>query len=406
MCKLNENEAYIFLKWRIEQDNYRGIHFFQHHRQNSTKLEHFFNSLKCVLDDHKITKIEIPRGDDGKDYNPNDKKYSYFFEFLNKYKNQIRSGTSNSIRKNVLPDYERVLIIKRTKLSDQSFLAFNDFFLKKYKQDIENEKWNEIFRSVFYNYLEKKKFNDKLREIICALDYSLSLNEFQFFVTWLDHKYKNKNCDVKFIISLIQKWRKILKLQREEIVNELKIIANPANKKGKKQKKDFNNWRNESQQILKFYKEACIWSLDNEYNLKINQEAGVIIKRNPKIKDEYLSFNKVKKKVGFEFDHIVKFSRQTKIEDIALIENKLNLLYIDGKKHAIKTQRKNIFEKIIKIENDKIYLSSIMENIENYEVAEKLKLKIGENVLIDKNNLKDYENHNKLIINTLNKINS
>lgn len=208
-----------------------------------------------------------------------------------------------------------------------------------------------------------------------------------------------ENFDKNKIIELINAWRELTKPQRFSVIENLKKYMNPLIYKNVKKnlKKDWDNLRNETQLIFSCLKNARILNVTTDelcLNLKKNDRNNFQIIRNVKIYKDYHKNNKTTKTVGFEMDHIVKFSFSTKPEDIPLIDNWLNLIYIDGKTHSIKTQLNSKHMKLSKNAQG-------LKLVDITSIEQDINLVFNENVLINSELVDRYIEYNDYLLNKI-----
>ncbi|WP_308149658.1 hypothetical protein [Spiroplasma sp. AdecLV25b] len=405
--KLNLGEPYKeirdFLEFRMNKKDYRGFHILQHNRMTASKIKGLIDSFLEVGCDY----IKLPKGDEyvaskNKGFKLVD--YPDYEKFVKLVYTKNKQGTANSIKKNILPDLARMNIFDRYDVHlkkidpfskcESSFFALNKEYNKYYD--------DENLLSQLISTKIKLLFNDLIQcifDILVDLK-KLTLNEFLLFVTWVGKDYRNKKMDSNAILFLIKEYISLSKSQKEQINIEIKNFANPkANWQKilpKNEKKDYSNWKNESQQIFKALKEFSLFHLNesgDEISLKVfKDEKGNIVKfaRSFQPKKEYFKNHNVEKNYKFELDHIVPFSLITNYESYMKIDNWQNMLYIDANTHSVKTKKRNKY----------IFLKKGL----NYDLkmvahdGEFLPLKNNENMLININKTDDILNYNNFLI--------
>ncbi|MGL5246115.1 MAG: hypothetical protein ACRC8C_00940 [Mycoplasmoidaceae bacterium] len=334
LLKINsENESLIFIKERFEGNNYRGIHLFQHNRCGSNK---FYSMLEVIKDYSKNSEdywVEIPIGDEnnGKNNGYSLGNYPSFQNIVNSIKNKTGSGTAQTLQKNYFPDWEKMELIERRK----DKYSNKKYFKLSYKIISTNiDYWIE---NDFYKMSIYKVFENYIYDLFCILDNIDEIKELEFllFFTYID----NLSERWEDVLGLINSWRNLSYSSRENAISILKEYMNPKNYKGlpKNKKKDYGNFKNETQQIISNLDASGLFIVENS-NIVLKKSNKNKFIRNKKPKDEYFAKHKVSKKLGYEMDHIVKFSFATSIEDVIYLDNYKNLIYISGTEHNIKTQ--------------------------------------------------------------------
>lgn len=101
---LPSSQLIDYLFNRVIDDNYRGWHISQHNRYN---LENVVNILKEL---NKYEILEILVGDDKGFY---ENSIANYRQFVNNIRLTNRTGTLNSIKKNLFPDFDRMGLIER-----------------------------------------------------------------------------------------------------------------------------------------------------------------------------------------------------------------------------------------------------------------------------------------------------
>lgn len=382
------NESIKFLCWRLKRDDYRGNHFSQHNRLTFEKFKALIIAVTFVKDD--LGYIKIPPGD-SKDFRIGD--YPQYEKLINAFHKELKKqdlksqGTANSIKKNLFPDLNRMGIINRFSKNNSVITILDPYSKKKVdfinvnsSLKIEENLLNDLYLNKIYEESTKNLYLNLLplvNEILQSEKIKGHIDEieFLFFITWYQRQYLNNAIfNSQIIIDMIYSWRKLDRSIKKELINFIKDWAVPKRFKAsnKNQKRDFHNWKNETQNIMQHFKNTNLFTLNqnaSKFELVFKEEFNKIKRtRSCDIKKEYIKNHNIKKEKGFEFDHIVPFSWSTTIEEAIKIENWKNLLYIDAKNHAIKTctnnkyvffDKRNINNKdyICLVANDKDFLS-------------------------------------------------
>lgn len=211
------------------------------------------------------------------------------------------------------------------KLSNNAinFINYDDNLLSKYR----------LFTNAIDNI-----FAGHITELANTLYYSdyknttISIYEFMFILSDVNLSRNDK-------INLLDSYRLLKKNQQKNIIKLLKKYASPKNFIGdKKSKRDFHNWKNESQQIFNLLKTTVYFDIAPNRFLKLNiGKTGIFpenyIKRSQAIKIDYFSYHKVENNLKFELHHIIPISQAKNKDEFKLIDDKRNLIYLEKNKH-------------------------------------------------------------------------
>lgn len=398
----SDNLSVKFIVKRFQLDKYRGMQLFQHNRYDEVTMYKMLESIKQVFIEEKIEYIEIPKGDvdNGKNKGFLISDYPKYKKLVDAIRKKTAKGTANTLKKNFFPDWERSGLIKR--FDKKSKFKLNDWILNTTINDWKNK---ELYKLHISSLLP----NGFIEDVYYILENIISITfyEFLLFFTFIYSLNKinikiNGKRNIDKIQTLITSWRNLTRVQQSSVIENLKKYMDPNlyKTKPKNKKKDWGNFNNESQQIFHFLKKSNLFNISmNSNNLQeitLNQIKNTNhnkrkFARNKNIYNEYHLKHKTKSEKGFEMDHIVKFSLITTQEDIPYIDNYLNILYIDGKSHSIKTQQGSN-HMILKYENEEI----ILKDYRN--VSKPINLKLDENIKIKLDNISDYLNHNKKLV--------
>ncbi len=198
-----------------------------------------------------------------------------------------------------------------------------------------------------------------------------------FFVTYLGKDYQGRVLTKDIIIEFINEFRSLKARQKvvEEVINEFCI---PENFNGNKiQKRDFHNWKNETQTLFDSFDLMAVFEYDREKQrllLKANINGEKIaFKRSNVIKQEYFKQHEVQKDICFELHHIVPFYYAKDIDALKAIDNWQNLIYIDANSHKIFTLDKNV-KRAIRLNFNN--LDAVLDNL----VGDEIVLKYTDNI--------------------------
>ena len=337
ILSIDENNRFLkYIVERIESDDYRGWHASQHNRLD---LEIMQSIMQAIFDVVGRGGFVIPPGD-LKDYLSEEDAYKNFpdyKEIVHKVAPKIGKGGFNSVKKNFFPDMDRMGFLKRSEDKRIGELTQNGVDL--IKDD-----------SIFGRY---KKFTDaidkllgsnasNLAETIHRSEYAhdaISIYEFMFIFSDTDESQDK--------IEILDSYRSLGRAKQERVKDLIKKYANPRNFEGNKtQKRDFNNWKNQAQQIFKLLKATVYFEVKgNDYFRLKGGDMGffenTVSKRSTIPKKEYFEFHNVEKRNKFELHHIIPISHARNIREARIIDNYRNLIYLHKSSHKKITRAGN-----------------------------------------------------------------
>lgn len=395
-----------FLEERLSVDNYRGMQISQHNRY---ELSHILDILSLLYKKSGKEKMEIRTTDIKKRQfnNPNETKFAEFVHEVN-----IKTGrfTQDSIRKNLFVDLHRMGLINRynadTLVAPNQQKKITSISISEKGIELIDDKLNILERQMIFseaidNLL--KGFALKIMNVLSELGNKIELLEFVFFISFLDQKIGEELYSEEDIIRLVKEYRTLPVEVKNFVELQIKDYADPKKFKGnKKEKRDYHNWINESQQIFSLLDQTALYEYDKKnktLSFRFDKKDALFkksdfikLKRSPKQKRLYFENHSVSKKIGYELHHIVPLLRAKNADHFFLLDVWENLLYIDGKKHSIISQSGN----------KKIVLNILENNdIELTDLREPLFLKFNDNVFYDPNNIEKMKNKNKNLLETL-----
>ncbi len=337
------DKSNLFLKYivrRLRSKEYRGWHVSQHNRYD---LHHIKSILRKIHAVAKLEQFAIPPGDYQRDtILPDDfRKYQTIVKRINA---EAGRGTINSLKKNFFPDLENMGFLSREKfkLCEKGRPVLHG---KLTSHAVEFITDTEVITSY-------KKFTDgidrlfgnkisQLAETIHHSDYSgdkLSIYEFMFILSDSDGTLDK--------IGLLDSCRSLPKHNRKKVIELAREYADPRNFEGDKTaKRDFHNWKNQAQQIMRLLKTTVYFEVDKDcFRLNVG-DTGFFFRENTQRKSapkrKYFEFHEVKKKDGFELHHIVPISSARNKKEARIIDHYRNLIYIHRKKHKIISKNRN-----------------------------------------------------------------
>ncbi len=325
-----------FLKYiikRLPSDNYRGWHISQQNRIDLEVVEHILDSIYEVAD---VNFFVIPPGD-YKDYksgkNILTSDFDQFQEIRRRINSRIGKGTFDSVRKNFFTDLVRMDFFERKDRKRYGRITTKGNNLIKSKHITEKY-------TIFTHGVDKLWGNkiSELAETISLSDYRgdfISIYEFMFILSDLESVDK---------ISLIDSYRHLKKHQQQKVIQLIKEYADPRKFEGKTAKRDFGNWKNQTQQMMGIMKATVYFEVLPNRGFKLNRgRSGIfpdIQKRSPVPKKEYFTYHKTEKNVTFELHHVVPVRFAKNKEEMKLIDDYRNLIYISRSKHKEISKKK------------------------------------------------------------------
>ena len=181
--------------------------------------------------------------------------------------------TTNSIKKNVFPDLDRMGLIVRcdkdgvpvmgrrpvatARLSDTGLaLAESIKLIERY--DVFTKAVDRLFSNRISELAELVYYSDFRADKISIYELMLILSD---------------EDDTVDKIALLKAYRSLPKVSRGKAIDLIKAYADPARFDGNKTaKRDFNNWKNEAQQILGLLSTTIYFEADNKgFKLRTGQ---------------------------------------------------------------------------------------------------------------------------------------
>lgn len=349
-----DNEFINYIVDRVAQDKYRGIQCSQHNRLT---FEYFESLLKVIYEIAGDSVFCIHVGDDNGKRQPLANIYYKIVDETNKISGK---GTVNSIKKNTFPDIARMGFLNRY---DKNNILINEALsLKRYSvysvglsqmgiQYVNADPFTKI--KLFTSGVEKltKNTASELVELMYFNDYGIDCIDILEYM----YIFSDDRCDISFNDKLryLIAYRQLPEELRQKVTFYLRQFCNPNNRKSKKNKtllRDYNNWKNESQQIFSLLGHSTYFKVENNKIILNTGNYGLFdpnAKRGEKSKKDYFTNHCVKRNKGYELHHIVPFSMAKSKNDALYIDDFKNLIYLKSQKHAefTKSCNKNVILK-------------------------------------------------------------
>lgn len=344
------NEFLQYIVKRIQRDDYRGWHVSQHNRYDLDDINLILEKIHIIADTGYFV---IPPGD-YPDSSRLDGDYEAYQKIVDEINTGMGRGTLNSIKKNFFPDLEKMGFLQRLDIDNQPNGKLTESAVNLLKADMLIDRYK-----IFTDGVDKL-FGDRLSELAEMLhlsDYSgdlISINEFMLIFT--DENSIDK-------IGLLDSFRCLARHKSESAIELLKKYASPDNFDGdKSQKRDYHNWKNQSQQILNLLKTTVYFTVEPNHGFSLNigntgffQQRGA---RSSIPKREYFEIHDVSKRDQFELHHVVPIAVARNREEAKLIDDHRNLLYLHKDKHR-EIKRKQV---ALDIDRQKAKFSSLDAN--------------------------------------------
>ncbi len=268
-----DNGFLSYIVKRVQREDYRGIQVSQHNRFELKKMK---ATLKSIYDVVGENFLPVPIGD----IDPEDLKNKTSEEWdrvIKKIIKELGKITHNSLKKNLLPDFARAGVIVRFD-KEKRLLDPHKRSIVSYAKLTENGiEFAKSESAVYDYYCYRRSINTLLEDIPLELaetlfysgykDTSISCTEFQYIFS--DNKLSS---DEK--IDLLIKYRDLEDIDKRKVDELLKKYCKPERFGGDKTKKrDYDNWRNETQQIMSLISDNTIYFDVGEtnYSLKLNK---------------------------------------------------------------------------------------------------------------------------------------
>lgn len=339
----------LFLNYiieRVQDDDYRGMHVSQHNRYD---LDRVIKILKGIHDVAGKEIFRVPLGDDDGVKEAECERYYCIVKKVNEYSG---IGTINSLKKNFFVDFQKMglldrydekeILLPKDKKGHVYYARLTDIAERLVTSGSIAEQYK-----IFTDSLDKL-FSEEITKLAETLYYSKYKNDpigiLEFMLILSDDRPGLKYDK----IELINSFRELKRYQQEKAIDLIKQYCNPDNFEGDKiKKRDFGNWKNESQQIFSLLKNTVYFDI-TQNSIRLNTgrygifEEAQVKQRSLGAKQEYFKRHMIKDKIPtFELHHIIPFSSARNKEEFALIDNWENLVYLRKDKHAELTKSKD-----------------------------------------------------------------
>ncbi|ADI35434.1 Type-2 restriction enzyme MboII [Helicobacter pylori v225d] len=259
-------ECLQFLCDRVLSGNYRGWHLSQHNRYDQDTICAFLEEIYKIVGNGLM---QIRDQDMSKRPKPIHGEEQYE-ELVKNVKKILGIGTQDSLRKNFFVDMHRMGLIDRYEASGEKLYPHERSGHIKYiglaplglKLVEAHRKGGREASKPYYDEGLKNLgvcvFGERCLEIMTSLNtFYLTEYESMFFVTAL-------NLDTNTIAKYIDEFRRLDKSQYSSVIGLVQNYCNPNNFSGdKSNKRDFGNWKNETQQIFSLLAQIMPFEYNN-----------------------------------------------------------------------------------------------------------------------------------------------
>ena len=400
------NKALEYIEKRISSDDYRGLHIFQHYRYDIDYIDIVLKELLNYENKTKQPFLRI-RTADNKKRTDTQEEYDYAI-FVSVIKRKTGKATKDSVRKIIFVDCNRMGFINRfdknKKLintftrSVSQYISLTDKG-KKFINAKNNKERYFIFSSALYLLVGDLIKILKILMVDYELDY-ISKWEFMYFVSAINDN-SDISINIELCVELIKEFRLLSEIDKQSVTKFLKNkMVKDKTLKNKKKQRDFNNWKNEADEIFlllsttvyfegrKDEKGSIVKLLINNTDTSIDVIVGgkFVKQRSLQAKNDYYKNHKVSKKNGFELHHIIALEYADNATFYKILDDWKNILYIDAYSHARITQNKNR-NIILEAKDNDLSLKDYSNN--------KVELKDKDNVMYDINKQNILLDYNK-----------
>lgn len=380
-----------FLANRILSDNYRGLQLSQHNRYDVNIISTLLLEMYNIVGRNKM-RIRTTDLSKRPSNTPEELVYA---QYINNVVSKIGRGTQDSVRKNFFVDINRMGFIEKY---DKNNILINPYEKKCVFSVCLSKKGLEFVNSlkdIFQRNLLYTKGIDELtngiaNEIldVVSINNKLSIHEFMFFISFIGCAYENNGYvfSKSELTEYMLEYRKLSYHQRKAVVSIIEKYCNPDNYNGnKKIKRDFHNWKNETQQIFNLMNQTIFYEKrKQELFIKLGSTAlfedETKLKRSLSQKQEYFKNHNVSKQIGFELHHVIPLLSAKNRTEFQALDVWENMIYIDGYTHSKISHTKNkntelhfVNDNVILKDSSKTIADILCENKTNilYDISKK-----------------------------------
>lgn len=384
-----------FLAERIMSDNYRGIQLSQHNRYDVVFITTLLSEMYDLVSNHRMF---IRTTDLSKRPTNTPEEYIYA-EYVNNLSEKLGRCTQDSVRKNFFVDLHRMGFIYRYDSNNQKIGPYERGQIKSVSLtplgvELVANKDNIFQRNLIYTKAIDDLTDGLAEEMldVVSINDKLTMTEFMFFLSFTDKELDGHMYSKSELVEYILEYRRMSYFQKQQVISIVEDYCNP-NKFGgnKKNKRDFHNWKNETQQIFMLMNQTVFFELRDE-TLVIRLDENSLfddetkLKRSLKEKEEYFKHHNIKKQPGFELHHVIPLLLAKNRNEFAVLDVWQNMVYIDGYTHSkiTHTRNKNVD---LHFKNDDIRLIDPAGKIDTIECIKDSNVKYD---VSNQNTMKDF----------------
>lgn len=348
------NKSLAFIDYRLSFNSYRGMESSQHNRYQIDDVYNILKLLNQIRPNKNLLQIRVGDSKDRPNNLPAERDYA---EFCKNAKKLTGRGTQDAMRKNFFVDWDRIGLIHRYDINKRLVPPFSRKAIHYVSMSDIGLQFIREPNLVHRNFMFSKLLNEFLKGFVQStlnvitttnLDY-ITFDELMFFVSAIDHPeygIKTQECE-----ELITEYRALTRIQKKATIDELKKKLEPKLFEGNKTvQRDYDNWKNKYVQIWGLFKDLPFFIIDEATktngklylttsNYTAEKYSRKDMNRSPQAKVDYFTNHQVNKTHGFELDHIIPLLIAENVQEFHYLDDWQNLLYIDGKTHAIKSQK-------------------------------------------------------------------
>jgi len=335
------NDFLSYIVNRITNENYRGTHKSQHQRYDLDKAVSFLRNFYNIAATNKML---IPKGD----WKMSDEKKQLELkkDFYDYYCLVQKTGIgANSIKKHLFVDFARAgffekydkngrLIQNLQKRTSTKHIKLSEDGVKLLSSD------EIVVRYRLFTKGVEKLLGDSLIDLIQAIDLSEFRRETFTFEEYTLIFSDDENIDGSEKIELLKSYRSLSQSEKRKTLDLIKKYCTPERFKGNKTtKRDYHNWKNETDQLFSLFKTTIYFEVLNQggqdvFKLNTSDNIGIFTAtRGAHPKSEYFKRHGVEKISGYELHHIVPISYVVNKEEHKIVDDYRNLIYLCKQKH-------------------------------------------------------------------------
>lgn len=355
-----------FLAKRILSNNYRGVQLSQHNRYDVNVISAILVEMFNIVGTNKM---QI-RTTDLKKRPLNTLEEHTYAKYVDNLFTRIGRCTQDSVRKNLFVDLHRMGLINRYDKYDNKIYPYEKKGVVSVSLSEKGLEFVNSISDIFQRNLLYTKAIDELTNglannllDIVSINGKISIYEFMFFISYVGYKCDDNNHSYTRgeLVEYMLEYRKLSHYQQQAVINIVSAYCDPNKFSGDKtNKRDYHNWKNESQQIFMLMSQTVFYEERKEELLIRLGKAGLFedenkLKRSIAQKTKYFKKHNISKEIGFELHHIVPLLTAKDRIQFQALDVWQNMIYIDGYTHS-KISHTNNKNTKLQFEGDDIIL--------------------------------------------------